>query len=391
MNTITRWILLIPSGVLWSFGWTYYQIIYYLVEKPRRRPSVPHRGITPQSTGLWCICAIYQRRRISPNLMAFFTCLRDAGYNVIAVHNGPLDDALITELKSVCHTVLVRSTGGRDFGSHKYGTAYLASLGEPNIKQVVYCNDSVFIRPSALKPFLESLREMPDDFIGTTETFQFHYHIHSWFFAVSGKLFNSPLVQDFFKQYRPVSYRRHVIHRGEIRFTRRMVRSQVYPRVLFTADAVFDKVFASDEKEIISQLALLSNIYTYDIIAKLLSYNAKPKSAIMRLQPDIAAAGGLPDYQLLSMLRRTLADESALQNGMNLMNLLLLTTSTFPFLKKDLVYRDMFHCIQIERATSHWCGEDAGQLAEIRGFFRSREAMRWQNVFHRVLATAGVI
>jgi hypothetical protein len=111
----------------------------------------------------------------------------------------------------------------------------------------------------------------------------------------------------------------------------------------------------------------------------------------MRLQPDIAAAGGLPDYQLLSMLRRTLADESALQNGMNLMNLLLLTTSTFPFLKKDLVYRDMFHCIQIERATSHWCGEDAGQLAEIRGFFRSREAMRWQNVFHRVLATAGVI
>ena len=124
---------------------------------------------------------------------------------------------------------------------------------------------------------------------------------------------------------------------------------------------------------------------------RLLSGQAKSKAAVFGRGANAVNAGDLPDYQLLFMLRRALADESALQNGMNLMNLMLLTGNDFPFLKKDLVYRDMFHCIQIERATSHWCGEDAAQLAEIRGFFRSREAMRWQNVFHRVLATAGVI
>jgi rhamnan synthesis protein F len=391
MNLIARWILVIPSSILWSLGWTYYQFQYYLVEKPRRRPPVPHRGVETQPTGLWAICAIYQRRRVSGNLMAYLTCLRNTGYNVIAVHNGPLDQSLIDVLKTVCHSVLVRTSEGRDFGSHKYGTAYLSSLGESNIKQVAYCNDSIFIRPSVLKKFLEVLRDLPDDYIGTTETYQFHYHIHSWFFAVSGNVFNSSLFQDFFRKYRPVSYRRHVIHRGEIRLTRRLVRSQIYPKVLFPADEVFEKVFAADEKQIISQLALLSNICTYDVVARILSGNSRSKNALLRaMSPDISAAG-LPDYQLLFMLRRALADESALQNGMNLMNLLLLVNSDFPFLKKDLVYRDMFHTIQIEHATSHWCGEDAEHLSEIRGFFRSREAMRWQNIFHRVLAQAGVI
>ncbi|MGA3068083.1 MAG: rhamnan synthesis F family protein [Tepidisphaeraceae bacterium] len=390
LNTVNRWILLVPSGVLWSVAWIVYNLRYYLVESPRRRPPKINVGVPTQPTGLWCCCAIYQRKKVSPNLLAFLACLRDAGYNVIAVHNGPLDDSLVNDLLPVCHTVMVRSVGGRDFGSHKYGTAYLTSLHESNLKQVVYCNDSIFVRPSILRVFLEKLRAMPDDYIGTTETFQFHYHIHSWFFAVSGKVFNSKLFQDFFNKYRPVSYRRHVIHRGEIRLTRKLVRSQIYPNVMYPADAVIEKVFSSDEKEVVTQLALLSNIYTYDIIARLLSSGAKGRNAFL-WSNTASPAGRLPDYQLLSMLRRALADESALQNGMNLMNLLLLTTTDFPFLKKDLVYREMYHCVQIERATDHWSGEDAQHLTEIRGFFRSREAMRWQNVFHRVLATAGVI
>jgi hypothetical protein len=120
----------------------------------------------------------------------------------------------------------------------------------------------------------------------------------------------------------------------------------------------------------------------------LLSTGSKARSP---LNWSALPAGRLPDYQLLSMLRRRLGDESELQNGMNLMNLLLLTSTDFPFLKKDLVYRGGYYCIQIERATEPWTGEDAAHLTEIRGFFRSREALRWQNVVHRVLAGAGVI
>jgi hypothetical protein len=314
--------------------------------------------------------------------------MRDAGFNVVPVHNGPLEDSLIKQLLTVCHSVLVRTPGGRDFGSFKYGTAYLNSLADPNLKQVVYCNDSIFIRPSVLRKLLDRLKDMPDDFIGTTESFEVHYHIQSWFFAVSGKMFNSEIFQNFFNQYRPVSYRRHVIHGGEIGLTRKLVRSQIYPNIMFPADAVFQKLFAADEKEVISQLALLSNLSTYDMIAELLSTGSKARSP---LNWSALPAGRLPDYQLLSMLRRRLGDESELQNGMNLMNLLLLTSTDFPFLKKDLVYRGGYYCIQIERATEPWTGEDAAHLTEIRGFFRSREALRWQNVVHRVLAGAGVI
>jgi len=391
LRTIRRWILLLPICVLWTGAWIYYHLKYYLVESPQRRPPRVHRGVETQPTGLWCCCAIYQRRKISANLMAFLTCLRNAGYNIVAVHNGPLEDSLVNHLLAVCQSVLVRTPGGRDFGSHKYGTEYLNSLAESNLKQVVYCNDSIFIRPSILKVFLEKLRVIPDDFIGATESFEVHYHIQSWFFAVSGKMFASKMFQGYFAEYRPVSYRRHVIHAGEIRLTRKLVRSQVYPNILFPADAVFKKVFSAEEKEVISQLALLSNHQTYDMLARLMSSSAKGRNTVMWPASSAAPAGQLPDYQLLSMLRRRLGDESELQNGMNLMNLLLLTTTDFPFLKKDLVYRGGYYCIQIEQATDRWCGEDAAHLAEIRGYFRSREAMRWQNVFHRVFAEAGII
>jgi len=86
---------------------------YYVVEKLHVRPPTAHKG-TAQATGLWCICAINLMRggkaprRVSPNLLAFFDCLKLAGYNLIVVHNGDCPTHLVDMLLPFCHTVLIR-------------------------------------------------------------------------------------------------------------------------------------------------------------------------------------------------------------------------------------------------------------------------------------------
>ncbi len=85
-----------------------------------------------------------------------------------------------------------------------------------DIGQVIYCNDSVFVRPSALRLLLQRIRQLDSDYIGITESFDPRYHVQSWFFVASGKLFHSPEFQNFWQEYTPLSYRPYCINKGEV-------------------------------------------------------------------------------------------------------------------------------------------------------------------------------
>src|SRR5271165_2913621 len=109
---------------------TYYVVVYLVVEMPRWRTAAGHRihPGTAQRTGLWCICAIAQGRRVSQNLIAFLSCLKSSGYNVLLVNNGNLSSDLINGFLPHCHSVIERPHGGRDFGGYKWGTRALLSM-----------------------------------------------------------------------------------------------------------------------------------------------------------------------------------------------------------------------------------------------------------------------
>jgi hypothetical protein len=378
------------ANIIRAVAWMHYQIQYYFVEQPRRRAPVANLGQPAQATGLWAICAIYQRKKVSPNLLAFLGCLREMGYNVIAVHNGPLGDSLVGELKTVCHTVLVRTPGGRDFGSFKYGTAYLAGLKDSTIKQVVYCNDSVFVRPSRLKTLMEKIRQMPDDFIAMTESFEPRYHVQSWFFAVSGSVFSSAYFQEFWRNYKPLSYRRHLIIGGEIRLTRWLLKHDVYPSVLFSGDSALRKIFAADEKMVISHLIMLSNSQIYGDVTSVLTAQSRKNELMLWMSATPQSPGSASSNFTLPLLERLLADH-ALANEMNLFNLLMMKFLDFPFMKKDLVFKGGYQFVQIERMVEECMDGEEQYMVEIRGAFRSRDTLRYRNGFYKALAAAGVI
>ena len=124
---------------------TYNLFVFFLVERPRWRSPAGSRVhlAAAQPTGLWCIFAVAQGRRVSQNLLAFLSCLKHTGYNVILVNNGNLSPELVSNFLPYCHSVIERPSGGRDFGGYKWGTQVLSKIDNSEIEQVIYCNDSV--------------------------------------------------------------------------------------------------------------------------------------------------------------------------------------------------------------------------------------------------------
>lgn len=356
----------------------YYTLAYLFVEMPRRRRGrdyrLHHSGALNR-TGLWCILAAAQYGQVSNNLLAYLACLKRAGYNIILVNNGPMPEHLTTRYLDLCHTVVERAYGGRDFGSYQCATRLLRAIdhqGEP-IRQVIYCNDSNFVRPSSLELLLDRLVQRQDDYLCIMEVFQFHYHVQSWFFAISGRVFESPAFARFWQTYVPLSYRRHAINKGEVGIAKHLMRNGVYPQPLYSQSTIVNLIFGEDVEETLGRLAELTSPDDFKTFAD-------------RMKLSIA-----DDSVSLALLKRNMMERIAETNTMHTTNLLLLKAAAFPFLKKDLVYRAQYFFTQVEDCVADWTGEDAAHVPEILAHFRSRDSLRWQRSPAAALARRGLI
>ena len=359
---------------------TYYFVTYFLVEMPRWKFAVGHlaHSGTPQSTGLWCIFATAQDKQISDNLIAFLSCLQNAGYNVILVNNGNLAAEFRKKLTPYCHSVIEKPRGGRDFGGYKWGTKVVYDLKHHprQITQVIYCNDSTFVRPSTLELLLSRIRQMSDDYIGITDTFDQNYHVQSWFFAASGQLFYSAAFQKFWHSYVPLSYRRHCIKNGEVGISKYLSKHGIHPNPLYTQTMILDLIFAGTLSEAVDRL--------------LLGLSPSDYRELTAAMQQIAFAHS-PDGTAGSFLRRDIMEQIGMSNTMNTANLILIRYTAFPFLKKDLIYRGDYLFSQIQDAIAEWVGEDAAYLTEILAYFRSRGTLQQQYSPSAILARMGLL
>jgi hypothetical protein len=352
--------------------------VFYLVEVPRARSRQSLRELAGAAlpTGLWCIFAVSQRKHLSNNLLSFLACLKAAGYNVVLVNNGLCSASLAEALLPYCHTIIMKPHGGRDFGGYQWATRFLAQ-NEKDVQQVIYCNDSIFIRPSTLPLLLERIKQTAEDYIGITETFEPCYHIQSWFFVASGSLFYSAAFQKYWSQYKPLSYRLHCIKRGELGVSVHLLKTGVSPYPLYTLTMIADLIFAGSLAEAVERLLGLFAPPDYDRVRETVQ-----QITFSRVSDERKASSFLR-HHVTANLTRT--------NTMNAANLVLLECSAFPFLKKDLVYRGQYFFTQIENAVSRWVGEDAEHVKEILAYFRARGSLRGRYSPSAILAHIGVI
>jgi hypothetical protein len=383
MISLIRVIYLVARGTLkiflqFAFA-IFYVTLYHLWEHPKAKLGIGlrvHQG-TSFGGGLWCVYAVRQTNQVSKNLVSCLICLRRAGYDTVLINNGRLSDKLVDAYLPYCHTVILKPCGGRDFGGYKWGTQFLASLGKnTRIDQVIYCNDSIFIRPTAFEQLLNRIKQLDHDYIGITETFEIHHHVQSWFFAISARIYHSPFYKAFWDSYKSYSHRVHCINNGEVKISKLLLGSGVLPHVLYTQSSILDLIFAGTLDDALSKVMMFFRPHEY--------------ARLMDTIRDIAFAG-ISDTQLVvNFLRRELLEKLAMANTMHNVNLLLLRFTGFPFLKKDLVHRAQYFVTQVDNSIADWSGVDAEELPEILAYYRYRDSLRWQHSFSAMLARLGV-
>lgn len=383
MTGIFRIVYLVGRGALkvvlqFVFA-VFYVSLYHLWENPRAKLGAG-LSVYPGSakpSGLWCIYAVRLGNQISKNLVTSLLCLQSAGYNILLVNNGRLAAKLVDAYLPYCHTVILKPPGGRDFGGYKWGTRFLRSLGDGNqVDQVVYCNDSIFVRPSTFEQLLNRIKQLDEDYIGITETFEIHYHVQSWFFAISGRIFNAVFFQAYWDNYRAYSHRQHCINNGEVRISKYLLGSGVLPYLLYTQSSILDMIFDGTVEEALSKVMMFFRPHEY--------------TRLMDTIRDISfsESAGMP--LVSSFLKREILERLAMANTMHNVNLVLLQSTSFPFLKKDLVHRAQYFVSQIDNSITGWTGSDADEVPEILAYYRYRDSLRWQHSFSALLARLGV-
>jgi hypothetical protein len=383
MTSLFRVVYLLGRGILKlvlqvAFA-IFYICLYHLWENPRARLGVG-LSVYPGSScrgGLWCVYAVRLGNQVSRNLVTSLICLQRAGYNTVLINNGRLPAKLVDACLPYCHTVILKPTGGRDFGGYKWGTQFLRDLGDDNhIDQVIYCNDSIFVRPSVFEQLLNRLKQLNEDYIGITETFEIHYHVQSWFFAISGRIFSTPFYRAFWTHYKAYSHRQHCINNGEVRMSKFLLGSGVLPYLLYTQSGILDLIFDGTAEEALSKVMMFFRPHEYTRLMDTIRNIAFSDTAEMPL--------------VGSFLKREILEKLAMANTMHNVNLILLKFTAFPFLKKDLVHRAQYFVSQVDNSIGDWSGIDADELPEILAYYRYRDSLRWQHSFSALLARLGV-
>ncbi len=204
---------------------------------------------------------------VSKNLMDTIQVLNDYGVQVVFVSTIPLSSESLKGLKDVCAVIIEQKNFGRDFGSYKTGFEYLKSMEFFHLERVIFMNDSCLVIPDNFKKTIGQVLKNNTDFIGMTENYKSYYHVSAFFFVVSEKVFQSKHFQQYWETYKRMSDRIYAIHAGEIRLTQSLASEGVYPHVLFSSTNILQRTLEIrknvDIKKLINTLSVKNNTHFF--------------------------------------------------------------------------------------------------------------------------------
>ncbi len=247
-----------------------------------------------------------RRGRLGDHVVAYVRALHESGFSVVFVSNsGHLHQDSLELLQPFCRAIIVRRNVGYDFGAIRE-VLDLLDLPRVETERLLIANDSVY---GPLLPITDMMNRVDFDVAdvwGTTESWQYRYHLQSYFLLAGRRAMNSPAWQSFWRGVRQVSSKQWVVARYEVGLTQRLLKAGLRCQSLWP------------------YLDLLRDVI-----------NASPAEASEASKSD-------PIHQMRvqanQRLRSAVAQRTALNPTSDLWRQLLL--AGFPFLKVELLRRN---------------------------------------------------
>ena len=316
---------------------------------------------------------------------------------VVLVSNRELHGDDVSDLRSLCVAVIERTNIGRDFGAYQTGYNYVretfsSRLNDPDSpKKIIFMNDTVVYFSTRFGQMVTSILEKDCDFFGATGSYESGLHISSYFFGFSSRSFIDASVQDFWRRYRPISSRHHAIRQGEIGLSQMMIKRGYTPFLSFSHLEIAKLLMTDNiDNDIFAFISLptrrdLSNHYKDNS----LGFLSSGKTVSNGMQTILPLDYGSRSAMDLTTLNYCLSTRSHIHH----FNLLLLIYMEFPFLKRDLVKKDIYEPSLVEYVLEGLVTRDAdfekyrSQVLEVIG---SRDTVRWAPVLRRYLLRVGI-
>jgi hypothetical protein len=174
------------------------------------------------------------------------------GRGVIFVTNsGKLRARDEEELRGFCAAIIIRGNRGYDFGAWRDVIEHL-NLPRPETTEIILVNDSVFgpLRPIGF--MLEKLDYAAADIWGLTESWQYRYHLQSFFLAFGPDAIRSAAFTNFWKDVYPVPAKQYIVRAYEIGITQHMLKAGLRCAAIWTYESLAAMVDNNEFRKLVA-------------------------------------------------------------------------------------------------------------------------------------------
>lgn len=366
---------LIERGLRKLTWLVYYQIpiaIAYLT--PGYRSSDIKEEITGSlsfDNGKYAIFVLWQPFGTVPwYVMNMLAGLKQQAVTVIVVANHRLTPDQISTLRPLSDRILVRGNKGFDFGAYRDGILYLTRQAA-KVSRLLLVNDSVYVVRRGLNEMLGELMSDRYPVVSAYENWELHYHFQSFCVAFSGAVFYDPKMRKFWNDYLPISIRRWCINQGEVKLSRVLRKVASRYHIVYDINRLLDALAENEGWMTILQYR--------EFIPRPVR-NDFPGDEVLAQLEDSEPSQRMV---LLRRLKERLTDLLMLRAQSHTGVFLFPKFLDLPFLKRDIVYRELFTIYEVERMLKELGWEKElpsitdeirrrGTAAHLKGFQRRR-------------------
>lgn len=207
----------------------YWSVLDFLSRKVARSAPAIIRiidgAVPPASFKRLCLFAHYDRDGILDDYVVhYLEQLHGLGCEIILVSTSEnLRADSIASALPFCRAIILRENVGFDFSSWKVGFDFVGTLSTYN--RLVLANDSVYGPVRDLRDVFAKMESRNLDFWGITDSYEFRYHLQSYFLVFSKTTFESRPFQLFWSKLPYHKFKISLVRKCEIGLSERLLKA----------------------------------------------------------------------------------------------------------------------------------------------------------------------
>jgi hypothetical protein len=238
----SKWYAIMPFALLMSLFLKRRQIISIWPEAPM--------ALSPK---IVLFMHFDRSGRVRSQILDYIKQFKATGRTIVFVTNsGRLAPAAEAALQDLCAGIIIRRNRGYDFGAWCDVVEHL-QLPQPETEEIIFANDSVFGPLTPLADVLARLDYAKADIWGLTESWQYRYHLQSFFMAFGPAALRAPAFAAFWGGIRPVPAKSYIIRNYEIGITQQMMKAGLRCAAMWPYQSLLESVDYESLDELIAQ------------------------------------------------------------------------------------------------------------------------------------------